>query len=72
MSPIEINEVLNAVQLEHPVTLEDVAAVREALGDVEVFTRVRELVVQLHRDGEKVYERVLPIVGAPALRIIPV
>jgi hypothetical protein len=73
MSPIEINEVLNGIDLEHPVTLEDVAAVRAALGgNVEVFTRARELVVQLHREGQKVYERVLPIAGAPPVRIIPV
>jgi hypothetical protein len=72
VTPPEINDVLNCLELTHPIELEDIAAIREALGgDVEVFHRVREVVVQLHRDGKCYYERVLPIAGAPMMRKAP-
>lgn len=68
----EINEVLNCVELAHPVELADIAAISEALGgDVEVFHRVREVVVQVHRDGLQVYQRILPVKDAPGLKKSP-
>lgn len=68
----DINEILNGIELAYPVELEDIAEIRAALGDdVEVFHRVREVVVQVHRDGQQVYERVLPVKGAPALKKVP-
>ena len=72
MTVPEINEILNGIELTYPVSLDDVAQVRAALGgDVEIFTRVRELVVQVHRDGKQMYERILPIAGAPPARLSP-
>ncbi len=68
----QINEVLNCVELTHPVELADVAAIREALGgDVEVFHRVRELVVIRCVEGRSVYQRTLAVKDAPPLRINP-
>ncbi len=69
MSPVEINEVLNGVELTHPIEIVDVAAIRDALGgNVEVFHRIREVVVRLRVDGKQVYERFLPVKGAPPLK----
>lgn len=68
----EINQVLNCVELAHPVELEDIAAIRSALGDdVEVFHRVREVIVQVHRDGKQVYQRILPVKDAPPFKKSP-
>lgn len=65
----QINEVLNCIELTHPVDLADVTAIRDALaGEAEVFHRVREVVVQVRRDGEQVYERKLEVKDAPLLR----
>lgn len=69
-TPIEIDRILNGVALEHPVALEDCAAIREALGGgPEVFHRIREVVVQVYRDGKLYYQRRLPIAGAPPMKI---
>lgn len=69
MTLSEINDVLNCVELTHPVELADVIAIRDALGcDAEVFHRLREVIVQVRRGGEQVYERRLAVKGAPELK----
>lgn len=68
----QINEVLNGVELTHPVELADIAAIREALGgDVEVFHRIREVVVLRCVAGRPVYQRTLTVKGSPSLKKMP-
>ena len=65
-TPAEIDQVLAGAAFTHPVTLADMAELRAALGGgPEVFHRIREVVVQLHKDGRMYYERILPVTGAP-------
>lgn len=71
-----LSELLNTLEPVHPVTLEDVAAVHAAIGPqpgfaVEVFHRIRELVVYVWRDAELVYSRTLTVCGAPPMIRFP-
>ncbi len=63
-----LNDLLNGVELTHPISVEDVQALRAALGDspeLEVFHRIREVVVRVRVGAAIRYERSLTVTGAP-------
>lgn len=69
VTPAEIDRVLAGAEFTHPLTVQDMAELRAALGgEPSVFHRIREVVVRLHRDGCLYYQRILPVTGAPPLK----
>lgn len=63
--------VLAGVTLTHPVSIDDVSAVRDALGGTpEVYHTIRDLVVRTYdASGRHAYHHTIPIEGAPPMKV---
>ena len=70
MTTFEMTTVLAGVTLTHPVSIDDVSAVRDALGGTpEVYRTIREMVVRTYNTaGRHAYRYTVPIEGAPPMK----